>query len=67
MEWIKCSDRLPKSNINYWSEEVIALSNLGDVFILSCMGEYWQRSSKFIDSGATKITHWMPLPAPPAE
>ncbi|WP_368639074.1 DUF551 domain-containing protein [Salmonella enterica] len=39
----------------------MALSDTGDVFKLSCMGSYWQRSKAFIESSSTKITHWMPL------
>jgi hypothetical protein len=60
-EWISVSDRLPESKKDMWSREVIALSDTGDVFKLSCMGSYWQRSKAFIDSGSEKITHWMPL------
>ncbi|MGC7969642.1 DUF551 domain-containing protein [Salmonella enterica] len=38
-----------------------AKKDSGDVFKLSCMGSYWQRSKAFIESSSTKITHWMPL------
>jgi len=70
--WIKCTERLPESEPYTWSKPVAAISNLGDVFQLKCMGDYWQRSAAFVDSGAQEITHWMPLPdygtlsAPPA-
>lgn len=61
--WVACSDRPPESKAGMmWSKEVAAVSNLGDVFKLSCMGDYWQRTSEFIDSGATSITHWIYLP-----
>lgn len=63
-KWIKCSERLPESKCGCWSKEVAAVSNLGDVFKLSCMGDYWQRSKAFVDSGAEEITHWISLPAP---
>ena len=71
--WIKCTERLPESEPYTWSKPVAAISNLGDVFQLKCMGDYWQRSAAFVDSGAHEITHWMPLPdygtlsAPPAQ
>ncbi|EHG9340697.1 TPA: DUF551 domain-containing protein [Escherichia coli] len=60
-QWISIECRLPESKEGQWSKEVIALSDTGDVFKLSCMGSYWQRSKAFIESGSTKITHWMPL------
>lgn len=63
-EWIDCRVELPKNLEGHWSKEVIALSDSGDVFRLACMGGYWQRTKAFIDSGATKITHWMPLEYP---
>ncbi|AGN89451.1 hypothetical protein Eta_005 [Serratia phage Eta] len=55
--WVACSDRLPESKPGVWSKEIVAVTNLGDVFKLSCIGGYWQRTSEFIDSGATSITH----------
>lgn len=61
IDWISVDERLPESKEGQWSEEVIALSDTGDVFKLSCMGSYWQRTTAFIESGSTKITHWMPL------
>ncbi len=63
-QWISVDDRLPDNQADKWSEDVIALSDLGDVFRLACMGGYWQRSHAFIDSGAEKVTHWMPLVYP---
>jgi hypothetical protein len=60
-QWISVDDRLPESKKDRWSAEVIALSDTGDVFKLTCMGTYWQRTQAFVDSGAEKITHWMPL------
>jgi len=60
-QWISVDERLPESQKDIWSKDVIALSDSGDVFRLACMGEYWQRSKAFVDSGANRITHWMPL------
>lgn len=59
-DWINVEEQLPESKEGQWSKEVIALSDTGDVFKLSCMGSYWQRSKAFMSS-STKITHWMPL------
>lgn len=60
--WIKCSERMPENFPGRWSKEVSAVSNLGDLFKISSMDGYWQRSRAFVESGATSITHWMPLP-----
>jgi len=59
--WIYCSDKMPECLPDKWSAPVAAVSDLGDVFQLSCMGSYWQRTRAFVDSGATKIVKWMPL------
>lgn len=64
-EWISAENRLPESTGEQWSQDVIALCDNGEVFRLACMGDYWQRSAAFIESGATRVTHWMPLPDPP--
>ncbi|ANN86175.1 DUF551 domain-containing protein [Enterobacter phage Tyrion] len=61
IDWISVDERLPESKEGQWSKDVIALSDSGDVFKLAFMGGYWQRTQAFIDSGATKVTHWMPL------
>ncbi|EIP3276427.1 DUF551 domain-containing protein [Escherichia coli] len=63
-QWINVEHRLPESKEGMWSKEVIALTDTGEVFKLSCMGSYWQRTKAFIDSGASKVTHWMPLNYP---
>ncbi|WP_348971551.1 hypothetical protein, partial [Escherichia coli] len=55
-QWINVEHRLPESKEGMWSKEVIALTDTGDVFKLSCMGSYWQRTKAFIDSGASKVT-----------
>ena len=64
-EWISVEDRLPESSDGRWSKDVIALCDNGEVFRLACMGDYWQGSTAFIESGADRVTHWMPLPDPP--
>jgi hypothetical protein len=63
--WIPCSVAMPHNEPGLWSKEVVALSNLGDVFKLSAMGGYWQRTQAFVDSGASSVTHWMALPDEP--
>lgn len=60
-QWISVDDKLPESSDGMWSKDVIALGDSGDVFKLACMGDYWQRSQAYIESGSSKITHWMPL------
>lgn len=64
-EWISVKDRLPESAYNTWSEDVIALTEGGDVFKLANIGGYWQRTSAFAMSDSGEVTHWMPLPEPP--
>ena len=63
-EWINVKDRLPESLPNRWSAPVIAMSDTGEVFRLSCNGTYWQRTNAFIESDSLEVTHWMPLNEP---
>ena len=63
-EWIPAGERLPEHEDGLWSVPVIAMSDTGDIFILSYCGG-WQRTQAFIDSGSSSITDWMPLPAAP--
>lgn len=63
--WISVEDDLPDSDREMWSRPVIAPADNGEVFRLSCMGRYWQRSGAFEASGASEITHWMPFLEPP--
>lgn len=65
--WISVKSKLPESKPNTWSKPVIALSDTGEIFELSIMGDYWQRSEKFISSGSKEITHWIPYPEFPSE
>lgn len=59
--WIKCSERRPESKPGKWSKEVRARGDSGEVFILSCMGDYWQRSTDFINSASNEIIDWQPI------
>lgn len=61
-EWISVDERLPESMPDRWSEDVIALCDNGCIFRLAIYGEYWQRSTAFVESGADRVTHWMPIP-----
>lgn len=65
-QWIPVSERLPEHKDGMWSDPVIAMSDTGDVFRLSYCGG-WQRTSSFMDSGSSNVTHWMPLPAAPEQ
>ena len=61
-KWIKCNERMPCCEPGRWSKDVIALSDTGGVFRLACQGEYWQRTSAFVESGSEKVVAWMPFP-----
>ena len=65
-QWISVTERQPEHKDGMWSDPVIAMSDTGDVFRLSYCGG-WQRTSSFIDSGSSNVTHWMPLPALPEQ
>ncbi len=69
MEWIKCSDRLPKPiNMpgNIFSpvpDSVLVLFQNGHIMI----GFYWQGQWSIPEPDYRNeiVTHWMPLPNPP--
>lgn len=63
-DWISVEEHTPENHDGKWSKDVIALTDSGDAFRLACMAGYWQRTKAFIDSGSTKVTHWMPLVYP---
>lgn len=73
-EWIACSDRLPDTSGVYpaCSMHPQRKYDASDWVELLCMfdakakpGESkWQHSSGFYDNA---ITHWLPLPTPPAQ
>jgi hypothetical protein len=67
VRWIDAEDRLPESEPDTWSHPVIALADNFEIFELSCMGNYWQRSKAFVDSGAEKVICWIPLPKLPED
>ena len=56
--WILVEKRLPENTPGFWSKPVIALSDTGDIFKLSCMGGFWQRTKEFVESGSTKVIKW---------
>ena len=66
-QWIKCSERMPEEG-----EDVIIYDDLRQVhegYYIQC-GDYvsWEISSydpSYYDE--VNVTHWMPLPEPPAE
>lgn len=60
-DWISVEEKLPESKEGQYSAPVIALTDSGMVFRLSCMGSYWQRTKAFIESDSKRVTHWMPL------
>jgi len=61
-KWIDADKETPKNDDGLWSDPVIAISDTGDVFKLSCIGGYWQRTSSFINTGSTKIVAWCNMP-----
>lgn len=70
-EWIKCSDRLPEvgdhSVLAYFSDNggidmVHAADYFGDI-TAGVVEEKQQYTKWYINAG---ISHWMPLPPPPA-
>lgn len=64
--WIKCSERMPECD--QWDHAAVIASEGRNSFI----AYYSKHDCKFLDepfgeSVGNKITHWMPLPAPPEE
>ena len=68
MEWVKCSDRMPNSDIN---ESVLTfefLININEKKPFICLEDscslYYDEEKKvaYSDGGGENITHWMPLP-----
>lgn len=64
-EWIKCSDRMP----NGGDHEVFVLVYADGA--MNCLAYYkgeWQDWCKanHLNVAISDITHWMPLPLPPA-
>ena len=65
-QWIPVSDSLPEHKDGLWSDPVIAMTDTGNIYRLSYCGG-WQRTSEFMASGSSKVTHWMPLPPAPEQ
>lgn len=60
MEWIKVTDRLPKS------ERVLIYVNDMVYTAWHSMGNFYiRRGDKITRSFVENVTHWMPLPEPP--
>ena len=65
-KWVPVSERLPEHKDGLWSDPVIAMTDTGNIYRLSYCGG-WQRTSEFMASGSSKVTHWMPLPSAPEQ
>lgn len=66
-EWIKCSEQMPEQLTS-----VLAAGKGGKIFNLYRQGERWLVDGPYscsVREGEVKfpITHWQPLPPPPAE
>lgn len=65
MEWIKCSERLPKNNeyVLVWDSSYIFISK----FVQTTDKRHKIRSGYFEDNHGYMniVTHWMPLPELP--
>lgn len=75
MEWIKCSDRMPISIAEAEEADFLFLEVIvtdGEmVGTCDCQSGFmprpWVEFSRYGDISPEKITHWMPMPAPPTE
>lgn len=68
--WVACSERMPESiPQKHWSDDVIAISESGDVFRMAwCPSQNcWSINFQHIVSASPKIIGWMPLPAAPQQ
>ena len=80
MKWISVDDKLPdedfcyvlvaceggKIDVTFYSEDRELLKNYGNSYSRKCQGKlsgYFSLSHAY----GYEITHWMPLPEPPAE
>ncbi|EOL9006609.1 DUF551 domain-containing protein [Cronobacter sakazakii] len=63
MEWIKCSDAKPDLSVDVQ----VYCSDTKEQFVAYRIGKYYQYAYLDGKRGVCNPTHWMPLPAPPAE
>ncbi|MGV4152508.1 hypothetical protein [Citrobacter freundii] len=68
--WIPVSERMPESiPQKHWSDDVIAISESGDIFRMAwCPSQNcWSINFQHLVSASPKIIGWMPLPAAPQQ
>jgi len=53
-------NRPPDSKPGKWSKEVVAITNLGNLFKLTCIGGYWQRPAAMVEG--EKVAWWIYQP-----
>lgn len=69
MEWIKCSDKMPKIGV-----KVLFFPKNDEPIHGEFGGQYWRQDTSWCVSNdcidrviTSEVTHWMPLPEPPSE
>ena len=65
-EWIKCSERLPDDSYDGRAVIVAAKTRSGNGALIS-ETDSWCKTRKTFDFWKSSVTHWQPLPPPPAE
>ena len=63
-EWTACKDKMPPVNVPVLAWFRWCDGPRIDVVILMASGDYWYADDSV---GARAVTHWLPLPAPPAK
>lgn len=65
MEWIKCSERMP----DVCRDVLIHVTSPSEILLayLSISGEFCYDTDSDGEQMTTQVTHWMPLPPPPAD
>ena len=70
MEWIKCSERMPPNSLDVTLFSP-TLGVFNGYFWPSKIGSesvgFYSNSGEHDDGLKADVTHWMPLPPPPAE
>lgn len=66
MEWIKCSERMPKhgERVIFSTVKVVYAGYWDDGLYLRKPVGKWNWNGRIFHGD---VTHWMPLPAPPTE